>query len=142
MIIGIWGTAASALLGIAISLGAILSAPHGDSTPTLDVILATIVSDAALLGYLGYLGHRQRLVDQAHKAELQRRISEITVLHEVSSTAHDLKSEDALQNVVEIVTKFMSFQRTDIHNMFFQTVPADILQELGCVGVLMSCYGC
>jgi diguanylate cyclase (GGDEF)-like protein len=73
------------------------------------------VADAVLLGYLAYQSHCQHVQDQAHIAELEQRISEITVLHEVISAAHDLNSEDALRNIVEIVTSLMGFQRAALY---------------------------
>jgi diguanylate cyclase (GGDEF)-like protein len=108
---GISGTATSSVLGLGISVAAILGAKSADSAPTLSVIVSTIIADAALLGYSAYLGYRQHLTYQDRESRLNYRISEITILHEVSSTAHDLKSEDTLQNIVEIVTQFMGFQR-------------------------------
>ena len=108
---GIWGTAACSVLGLGISLGTMWRAQPASYMPTLTVIAVTIVADALLLGYSAYLSYRQHLLYSDHKAELEKRISEISVLHEASNTAHDLRSEDALQNIVEIVTQFMGFQR-------------------------------
>ena len=108
---GIWGTAACSVLGLGISLGTMWRAQPADYVPTLTVTTVTIVADALLLGYSAYLSYRQHLLYSDRKAELEKRMSEISVLHEASSTAHDLRSEDALQNIVEIVTQFMGFQR-------------------------------
>jgi diguanylate cyclase (GGDEF)-like protein len=108
---GISGTAASSVLGLGISLATILSTDSVDSIPTLPVFVSTIIADAALLGYFAYLGYRQHLQYQGRESQLSHRINEITILHEVSSAAHDLKSEDTLQDIVEIVTQFMGFQR-------------------------------
>jgi diguanylate cyclase (GGDEF)-like protein len=111
---GLGGIAMSSMAGMVISLLALLGTDPADSASTLAVIAGTIVADAALLAYSAYLGYRQHLISQQEEAQLRKRISEITVLYEVSSTAHDLKSEDALQNIVEIVTKFMGFQRAGL----------------------------
>jgi diguanylate cyclase (GGDEF)-like protein len=79
----------------------------GAPTVTAGVILA----DAGLLGYFAYLLRAQYLAYQQSEDRLRKRISEFAVLHEVSSAVHDLRSEDALQNIVEIVTKVLSFRR-------------------------------
>jgi diguanylate cyclase (GGDEF)-like protein len=111
---GLGGIVVSSMLGLVISVLVLLGPNTPDSTSTLAVMTGTIVVDAALLGYFAYLGYRQYLHGEQRETQLRQRISEITVLHEVSSTAHDLKSEDALQNIVEIVTKFMGFQRAGL----------------------------
>jgi diguanylate cyclase (GGDEF)-like protein len=108
---GIAGTATSSVLGLGISLAVILSADSVDAVPTMPVIVSTIIADAILLGYFAYVGYRQHLVYKAREDQLEHRVSEIKILHEVSSRAHDLKSEDTLQNIAEIVTQFMRFQR-------------------------------
>jgi diguanylate cyclase (GGDEF)-like protein len=107
------GIAVSAIMGIVLAVVVHVARPAHAST--LAATIGTIVADAALLGYLAFQSHRQHVQDQAHTAELEQRVSEITVLHDVSSAAHDLKSEDALQNIVEIVTRLMGFQRAALY---------------------------
>ncbi len=107
---GTWGTIWSGVAGIAAGLVAPLISPDGN-TPTAEVVMLSFIADVALLAYLAYLVDRQQLAHRRDKALLRKRISEITALHEVSSAVHDLRSEDALQNIVKIVTKVMGFRR-------------------------------
>jgi diguanylate cyclase (GGDEF)-like protein len=108
---GLWGAIASAVLGAAIVVLTALGAPLPWAEPTVAVGIGTMIGNAVLLGYLAYLVRCEQVRHQEREQELQRSVSEITVLHEVSSVAHDLRSEDALQDIVEIVTGFMGFQR-------------------------------
>lgn len=111
---GRWGAIASGVLGLILTVGiqfAATQAPSATPLPTASANVAAIVANAALLAYLAYLVHCQHLSHRERERELAKRVSEVTVLHDVSSAAHDLKSEDALQNIVEIVTRFMGFQR-------------------------------
>ena len=107
------GIVVSGILGIVLAVVVGVARPADASI--LAVTTGAIVADAVLLGYLAVQTHRQHVQDQAHTAELEQRVSEITVLHDVSSVAHDLKSEDALQNIVEIVTGLMGFQRAALY---------------------------
>lgn len=88
-------------------LGLLTSGP----APSSLVVVATIGADTLLLAYMGYLFCRLYHECQKRVERLQERTYEINVLHEVSTTVHDLKSEDALQNIVEITTKVLGFQR-------------------------------
>jgi diguanylate cyclase (GGDEF)-like protein len=75
------------------------------------VVLGIILVNAAMLAYIAYLVRRQVLVHRQNEAQLRKQISEITLLQEAISAIHDLRSDDALQSVVEIVTHVMGFQR-------------------------------
>jgi diguanylate cyclase (GGDEF)-like protein len=108
---GGWGAAGSGLLGLAISVGSYASSSHEQAGLAIGSTAVALAADGALLGYLIYLAREEHLKQQADRAQLQKHISEITILHEVSSAAHDLKSEDALQDIVDIVTGFMRFRR-------------------------------
>jgi diguanylate cyclase (GGDEF)-like protein len=108
---GMWGVMGGGVVGLLLTLAVAFAAPVTDSAPTLMVFVGTILADVVLLGYLAYLARRQDLEHRETRDLMKKRISEVTILHEVSSTVHDLKSEDALQNIVEIVTKVMGFQR-------------------------------
>ena len=108
---GRWGAIASLLVGLVIAAGSYLGGAFGQAGPALGTTVAALLADGALLGYLAYLAREEHLKHKAHHAQLQKRVSEITILHEVSSAAHDLRSEDALQDIVDIVTGFMRFRR-------------------------------
>ena len=107
---GTWGAVWSGIVGVAVGLVAPLISPSGDA-PTAEVVMLSFIADVALLTYMAYLTEQQQLAHRHDEAMLRKRISEITALHEVSSAVHDLKSEDALQNIVKIVTNVMGFRR-------------------------------
>lgn len=77
--------------------------------------LGIIVGNATLLLYLHHLVQRQGRLYRQDVDQLQRQVQEITLLQEAISAIHDLRSEDALQSVVEIVTHVMGFQRADLY---------------------------
>ena len=77
--------------------------------------LGIIVGNATLLIYLHYLVKRQTRAYRQYVGHLQRQVREITLLQEAISAIHDLRSEDALQSVVEIVTHVIKFQRADLY---------------------------
>jgi diguanylate cyclase (GGDEF)-like protein len=79
------------------------------------VVLGIILANAVLLAYIAYLVRRQIYVYRRTEARLRKQISEITLLQEAISAIHDLRSEDALQSVVEIVTHVMGFQRAALY---------------------------
>ena len=120
---GVWGTVGSAAVGGLLGLRAIVFAHQALAVGgaagvayALDagappVIGGAILADAVLLGYLAYVWRAEQLAYQQNEDGLWKRISEFAVLHEVSSAVHDLQSEDALPNSVEIVTKVLNFQR-------------------------------
>jgi len=118
---GVWGAVGSAVVGGLLGLRAVLPAmPHalaslesaaGTPIGTPTGIVGAILADAGLLAYFAYLLRAQYLAYRQSEDQLRKRISEFAVLHEVSSAVHDLRSEDALQNIVEIVTKVLSFRR-------------------------------
>jgi len=114
---GPWGTVLAAVAGVLLGIGtsglalretweAVLASRQAPPAMTFGIILVS----AALLAYYARLVQRQRLAFQTSEERLRRTISEITVLHEVSGTVHDLKSEDALQNIVEIATRVLGFR--------------------------------
>jgi len=111
IIFGRWGAIASLLVGLVIATVSYLDGTLGQAGLAPGTTVAALVADGALLGYLAYLASEEHLKHRAHHAQLQKRLSEITILHEVSSAAHDLRSEDALQDIVNIVTGFMHFRR-------------------------------
>ncbi len=102
---GIAGALVSGLIGVLLNLAMV------GSPPSSSVILTTLAVDALLLAYMAYLTRHQYLDWQRRVEQLQDRAYEINVLHEVSMAVHDLKSEDALQNIVEITTKVLGFRR-------------------------------
>ncbi len=106
---GIAGAIASGLVGVL--LNALTAGANGSKAPSTTTVLVSILSDAVLLSYFAYLVRRQHINWQQNANHLEDKIYEITVLHEVSNAVHDLKSEDALQNIVEITTKVLGFQR-------------------------------
>jgi diguanylate cyclase (GGDEF)-like protein len=94
---GQWGAVASAAFGVVLVVATILGTPQPWAEPTSAVSIGIVLADAILLGYLAYLVRCQQIRHQERETDLQQSVSEITVLHEVSSAAHDLRSEDALQ---------------------------------------------
>ena len=120
---GLWGAAGSVALGIVIGGAAIvLSAPTATLSWStlwsgtarlewgqLSTTLAALAVDAVLLSYFAVQLQRQNRSHAQDIDHLHKRVSEITVLHQVSSAVHDLSSEDALQNIVEIATKVLGF---------------------------------
>jgi diguanylate cyclase (GGDEF)-like protein len=70
-----------------------------------------LVADAALLAYFAYLDVCQAQLWRREEEQLKSMISDLSVLYEVSSAAHDLRSEDALQSIVEIVTQVLGHRR-------------------------------
>ena len=84
--------------------------------PTYLVVgLGIIVGNATLLLFLHHLVRRQGRAYRRDVDHLQRQVQEITLLQEAISAIHDLRSEDALQSVVEIVTHVMGFQRAHLY---------------------------
>jgi diguanylate cyclase (GGDEF)-like protein len=79
------------------------------------VVLGIILVNATLLAYIAYLVRRQVYAYRQNEARLRKQISEITLLQEAISVIHDLRSEDALQSVVEIVTHVMGFQQAALY---------------------------
>ncbi len=106
---GVVGAICSGLIGLLIHIVAAGGVDY--SPPTAAITFAAILADAAALGYFAHLARQQQLANDRARAGLKNQIYEITVLHEVSNIVHDLKSEDALQNIVEITTQVMGFQR-------------------------------
>jgi diguanylate cyclase (GGDEF)-like protein len=120
----VWGLLGSIVLGLVLyaerlgdlSLRAWISNMRNSLEPTyLLVGLGVILGNATLLGYLHYLVKRQGRTYRQNVDQLQRQVQEITLLQEAISAIHDLRSEDALQSVVEIVTHVMGFQRADLY---------------------------
>ncbi|MBN1936500.1 MAG: GGDEF domain-containing protein [Anaerolineae bacterium] len=106
---GIVGTLSSGLIGVLLDV-ATAGVTSGEAPSSL-MILVSILADAILLAYFAYLVRLQHTTLQQNASQLEEKIYEITVLHQVSTAVHDLKSEDALQNIVEITTKVLGFQR-------------------------------
>ena len=104
---GIVGALSSGALGIFLYLTT-LSAQY---SPSPEAVAGALIADTALLVYWAYLVHRQEVAQQKNERTLKEQIEKIAVLYEVSNSVHDLKSEDALQNIVKITTEFMGFQR-------------------------------
>jgi diguanylate cyclase (GGDEF)-like protein len=118
---GLLGAAASGALGVLLGLGAIVGmlvrgadARSGADVVHLAVLLQVIVVDAALLGYAAYRIREQQRLRQRAERELRLKMSEVVILNEVSNSVYDLTAEDALQIIVEIVTKVMGFERAGL----------------------------
>ncbi len=111
IIFGRWGAIASLSFGLIIAAISYLRGALGQAALGWGIAIAALVAGAALLAYLAHLASEEQLEHQVDHARLRKRLSEITVLHEVSSAAHDLRSEDALQAIVNVVTGFMRFER-------------------------------
>jgi len=120
----LWGLGISTAIGLALDLERVgdrsLVAWISHTLTTLEptyllVGLGIIAGNATLLIFLHYLVRRQGRTYRQDVDQLQRQIQEITLLQEAISAIHDLRSEDALQSVVEIVTHVMGFQRADLY---------------------------
>jgi diguanylate cyclase (GGDEF)-like protein len=129
---GIWGAVCTGILGLLMGLSttavstvetlpwisetAALAYVLGELRPVpAAIILGTVLVDAALLGYFAYLIRRQLTCYRQSEARLRKQLAEITLLQEAISAVHDLRSEDALQRVVEIVTHVLGFQRAVLY---------------------------
>jgi diguanylate cyclase (GGDEF)-like protein len=77
--------------------------------------LGVIAGNAMLLVFLHCLVRRQWRTYRQNVDRLRQQVREITLLQEAVSAIHDLRSEDALQSVVEIVTHVMKFQRASLY---------------------------
>lgn len=106
---GVVGAAGSGSIGILLYI--VLRSMPVSSAPSVTVALVSILANVVLLAHFAYLVWRQQLTYQKSERELHDKVREITALYEISNIVHDLKSEDALQNIVEITTKMMGFQR-------------------------------
>jgi diguanylate cyclase (GGDEF)-like protein len=104
---GLIGVLSSGLVGVLLNI----TTAGGSGSPSMETILTAILADTALLAYLAYLVRQQQIAYQSDQEQLRDQIDEITILHEASNSVHNLKSEKALQNIVEIPTKIMGFQR-------------------------------
>ena len=123
--LGIWGAGCTGALGLLIALVAVAFSdlsglPRGAETAQLlralppTAILCAIAIDAALLCYFVGLIKRQLVAFRRSEMRLLKQLSEITLLQEAISSVHDLRSQDALQRVVEIVTHVLGFQRAPL----------------------------
>jgi diguanylate cyclase (GGDEF)-like protein len=120
----VWGVLRAAGLRLATSvvclddLGLLSWIAHtlGTLEPAVLLVgLGIIVGNATLLLLLHYLIRRQWRAYRRDVDQLQRQVQEITLLQEAISAIHDLRSEDALQSVVEIVTHVMGFRRAHLY---------------------------
>jgi len=129
---GIWGAVCTGILGLLMGLSttavstvetlpwipetAALAYVLGGLRPVpTAIILGTVLVDAVLLGYFAHLIRRQLACYRQSEARLRKQLAEITLLQEAISAVHDLRSEDALQRVVEIVTHVLGFQRAVLY---------------------------
>jgi diguanylate cyclase (GGDEF)-like protein len=121
---GLWGWGITTAVGLALKVGRLgersLVGWISDALTTLEptfllVGLGIIAGNATLLIYLHYLVKRQGRTYRRDVDQLQRQIQEITLLQEAVSAIHDLRSGDALQSVVEIVTHVMGFRRAALY---------------------------
>jgi diguanylate cyclase (GGDEF)-like protein len=129
---GFWGAVCTGVLGLLMGLSttalstietvpwlpesAALAGVLGGLRPVpVAVILGTVLVDAALLGYFAYLIRRQFACYRQSEARLRKQLAEITLLQDAISAVHDLRSEDALQRVVEIVTDVLGFRRAALY---------------------------
>ena len=74
--------------------------------PTLLLLLASL-----LLGRFAEQVKEWLKEGLRREQNLERRLTELTVLQEVNSAVYDLKSGDTLQNIVEVCTKVLEFRR-------------------------------
>lgn len=111
VILSRWGAIASLSLGLIIAAISYVRGALGQAALAWGTAIGALLVGAALLCYLVHLASVEQHKYQARHARLRKRLSEITVLHEVSGAAHDLRSEDALQEIVNVVTGFMRFRR-------------------------------
>ena len=108
---GLWGTLLTGL-GTGV-LGLLLLARHavGGGLAGGWAELGVLLLAAGLLGYFSqHMRERQRQHLQ-RQAYLERRLSELAVLQQVSRRVHDLQSGSTLQNIVEICTRVLGFRR-------------------------------
>ncbi len=99
---GLPGALLTGLVGLGLAFGISQAGWH-----TLWVVLV----EMALLSYVAYSMRRQYRWYRDQESKLQEQLVSARALYQVSRTVHDLKSEDALQNIVDIATGTMGFQR-------------------------------
>jgi diguanylate cyclase (GGDEF)-like protein len=113
---GVWGALGSSGLLLIAGLVAWAAFPEAALLANLDFpppaqAIGILVTDAALLAYFAYLDVCQGQIWRREQERLKGMLSDLSVLYEVSSAAHDLRSEDALQSIVEIVTQVLGHRR-------------------------------
>jgi diguanylate cyclase (GGDEF)-like protein len=74
--------------------------------PTLLLLLAGL-----LLGWFARQVKEWLKEGVRREQDLERRLTELTVLQEVNRAVYDLKSGDTLQNIVQVCTKVLGFRR-------------------------------
>jgi diguanylate cyclase (GGDEF)-like protein len=72
---------------------------------------ALIFLAATLLGYFAHQVRRWQSDKELKEKRLERKVNELSILQEVSSAVHSLRSGDVLCNIVDVSTRVLGFNR-------------------------------
>jgi len=72
---------------------------------------ALVLLAAILLGYFTHQVRRWQSEKELEEKRLERKVSDLSILQEVSNAVHNLKSGDVLCNIVDVSTRVLGFNR-------------------------------
>lgn len=72
---------------------------------------ALVLLAATLLGYFAYQVRRWQAEKELEEKRLERKVTELSILQEVSNAVHSLQSGDVLCNIVDVTTRVLGFNR-------------------------------
>jgi GAF domain-containing protein len=72
---------------------------------------ALVLLAAILLGYFTHQVRRWQSEKELEETRLERKVSDLSILQEVSNAVHNLKSGDVLCNIVDVSTRVLGFNR-------------------------------
>ncbi len=93
--------------------GAVLVISGRSFSPTSQFVApcALVLLAATLLGYFTHQVRRWQSSKELKEKHLERKVNELSILQEVSSAVHSLKSGDVLCNIVDVSTRVLGFNR-------------------------------
>lgn len=93
--------------------GAVLLVSGRPFSPTSQFLApcALVLLAATLLGYFAHRVRRWQLDKELKEKRLERKVNELSILQEVSSAVHSLRSGDVLCNIVDVSTRVLGFNR-------------------------------
>ncbi|MFB0534086.1 MAG: GGDEF domain-containing protein [Anaerolineae bacterium] len=110
-----FGFLETVLMGLADCLlyGAVVLISGRSFSPTSQVLApcALVLLAATLLGYFAHQVRRWQLGKELKEKRLERKVNELSILQEVSSAVHSLRSGDVLSNIVDVSTRVLGFNR-------------------------------
>ena len=100
------GVASCVLYGLIL-----LARPEPFYFPSFLIHCALLLLAALVLGYFARQVRTWQQESKRREKEMERKITELSVLQEVNRAVHDLQSGDTLRNIVEVATKVLGFER-------------------------------